>query len=106
MNLPLPPPAKSFRRFRAALAVAECANPFEDTPTPPPVGRWNSEKESIQEEQHVTSAASDQIYCFKCRSKTDTLEAQEVVLKNGRPAVTSQCTVCGTKKFRMGAARK
>ena len=49
---------------------------------------------------------SDQIYCFKCRSKTDTLEAQEVVLKNGRPAVTGQCVACGTKKFRMGAARK
>ena len=32
----------------------------------------------------MTSAASDQVYCFKCRSKTDTLEAQEVVLKNGR----------------------
>ena len=43
----------------------------------------------------MTSAASDQIYCFKCHDKTDTLEAQEVVLKNG-----------GTKKFRMGAARK
>ena len=54
----------------------------------------------------MTSAASDQIYCFKCRSKTDTLEAQEVVLKNGRPAVTGPCTVCGTKKFRMGVARK
>ena len=54
----------------------------------------------------MTSAASDQIYCFKCREKTDTLEAQEVVLKNGRPAVTGQCAVCGTKKSRMGAARK
>ena len=54
----------------------------------------------------MTSAASDQIYCFKCRSKTDTLEAQEVVLKNGRPAVTGQCVACGTKKFRMGAVRK
>ena len=54
----------------------------------------------------MTSAASDQIYCFKCRSKTDTLEAQEVVLKNGRPAVIGQCTVCGTKKSRMSAARK
>ena len=62
--------------------------------------------ESTQEEEHMTSAASDQIYCFKCRSKTDTLEAQEVVLKNGRPAATGQCTVCGTKKFRMGAAKK
>ena len=50
----------------------------------------------------MTSAASDQVYCFK----NDTLEAQDVVLKNGRPAVTGQCTVCGTKKFRMGAVRK
>ena len=54
----------------------------------------------------MSSAASDQIYCLKCREKTDTLEAQEVVLKNGRQAVTGQCTTCGTKKFRMGAARK
>ena len=60
-----------------AVAVAASANPFEDTPTPPE-GRWNSGRESIQEEEHMTSAASDQIYCFKCRSKTDTLEAQEV----------------------------
>ena len=88
-----------------ALAGAASANPFEDTPTPPE-GRWNSGRESIQEEEHMPSAASDQIYCFKCRSKTDTLEAQEVVLKNGRPAVNGRCTVCGTKKFRMGAARK
>ena len=88
-----------------ALAGAASENPFEDTPTRPE-GWWNSERQSAKEEQHMTSAASDQIYCFKCRSKTDTLEAQEVVLKNGRPAVTGQCTVCGTKKFRMGAARK
>jgi RNase P subunit RPR2 len=54
----------------------------------------------------MSNAASDQIYCLKCREKTDTLEAQEVVLKNGRPAVTGQCTTCGTKKFRMSAARK
>ena len=54
----------------------------------------------------MTSAANDQIYCFKCREKTDTLEAQEEVLKNGRPAVTGQCAVCRTKKFRMGATRK
>jgi len=30
------------------------------------------------------------------------VEAQEVVLQNGRPAITSPCAVCGTKKFRMG----
>ena len=54
----------------------------------------------------MASAASDHIFCFKCREKTDSLEAQDVVLKNGRPAVTGQCAVCGTKKFRMGATRK
>lgn len=54
----------------------------------------------------MTSAASVQIYCFKCRTKTDTVEPQEVVLKNGRAAVTGRCVVCGTKKFRMGAVRK
>ena len=43
----------------------------------------------------MTSAASYQIYCFKCRSKTDTLAAQEVVLKNGRAAVTGRCTASG-----------
>ena len=54
----------------------------------------------------MTSAANDQIYSFKCREKTDTWETQAVVLKNERPAVTGQCAVCGTKKFRMGATRK
>ena len=54
----------------------------------------------------MTSAASDQIYCLKCRDKTDSLEVQEVVLKNGRWAVTGQCTVCGKKKFRLSSAKK
>ena len=34
------------------------------------------------------------------------VQSLEVVLKNGRPAVTGQCVACGAKKFRMGAARK
>ncbi len=54
----------------------------------------------------MTSATNGQIYCLKCRNRTDTLEFQEVVLKNGRAAVTGRCATCGTKKFRMGAARK
>ena len=54
----------------------------------------------------MTSVPDTQIYCFKCRAKTDTRESREVVLKNGRTAVTGQCAACGTKKFRMGSARK
>ena len=40
----------------------------------------------------MTSANRDQIYCFKCRKKTDTLEAHEVVLKHGRAATTDCST--------------
>ena len=72
----------------------------------PTAGRWDRESASILEEQQVTNAASDQIYCLKCRSKTDILETQEVVLKNGRSEVTGRCSACGTKKFRIGAAKK
>ena len=43
-----------------------------------------------------------QIYCLKCREKTDSDGVEEVVMKNGREAATGVCTVCGTKKFRMG----
>ena len=44
----------------------------------------------------MTSAVSGQIYCLKCKGRTDSLETQEVVLKNGRPAVTGRCVTCGT----------
>lgn len=47
-----------------------------------------------------------EIYCFKCRERTAGQDLQEVVLKNGSPAVTGQCAVCGTKKFRIISVRK
>ena len=50
----------------------------------------------------MSTVASQQIHCFKCRTKTDTNDPHQVVLKNGRDAVTGSCAVCGTKKFRMG----
>ena len=43
-----------------------------------------------------------QIYCFKCKEKTNSDGVREVLMKNGREAATGVCTVCGTKKFRMG----
>ena len=71
-----------------------------------PGPRATAELSSMEEDKNITSAASEQIYCLKCKERTDTLEAREVVLKNGRAAVTGHCAVCGTKKFRMGGARK
>ena len=43
-----------------------------------------------------------QIYCVRCKGKTDSNEIKEVVMKNGRDATTAVCSVCGTKKFRIG----
>lgn len=43
-----------------------------------------------------------QAYCVKCRQKQDMKNAKAIVMKNGRPAVQGECTVCGTKMFRIG----
>jgi RNase P subunit RPR2 len=40
-------------------------------------------------------------YCVKCKKKTEIKDPKEVTMKNGRPAVTGTCTVCGTKVFRI-----
>jgi RNase P subunit RPR2 len=42
------------------------------------------------------------IYCVKCKAKTDTRNLAEVTMKNGRAAVQGVCVSCGTKKFRSG----
>ena len=54
----------------------------------------------------MTSAANDQIYCFKCRGKTDTLEAQEVVLKTDVPPSPASVPSAGPRSSAMGATRK
>ena len=41
-------------------------------------------------------------YCLKCRTKRQISNAQEVTLKNGRPATQGTCPVCNTKVFRIG----
>ena len=41
-------------------------------------------------------------YCFKCRTKREIRNAQQVTLKNGRPATRGACSVCGTTVFRIG----
>ena len=35
-------------------------------------------------------------YCVKCKKKTEMKNAQEVTMKNGKPAMKGQCAVCGT----------
>ncbi len=44
-------------------------------------------------------------YCVKCKSKREMKDAQEVKLKNGKPAVSGTCSTCGTKMFKIGAVK-
>ncbi len=48
----------------------------------------------------MTTAA--QIYCFKCKTHTETRELEAVVMKNGRPATRGLCVNCGSKKNKIG----
>lgn len=43
-------------------------------------------------------------YCVKCKEKREIQSAENVTLKNGKPAVTGSCPICGTKVFRMTKA--
>lgn len=45
-------------------------------------------------------------YCVKCRKKREIQNAQEIVMKNGRPATQGTCPVCSTKIFRIGSSKK
>lgn len=44
-------------------------------------------------------------YCVKCKAKDRTMvDAKEVTMKNGRPATTGKCEVCGTTMYKIGKA--
>ena len=36
-----------------------------------------------------------EIYCVKCKAKTDSTNVEAVTMKNGRPATKAVCAVCG-----------
>jgi hypothetical protein len=39
---------------------------------------------------------ADLYYCVKCKKKTEMKDAQRITMKNGKPALKGQCSVCGT----------
>ncbi len=41
-------------------------------------------------------------YCMKCKMKRVMQDVQEVIMKNGRPALQGACAVCGTRLYRIG----
>jgi len=38
----------------------------------------------------------DLYYCVKCKKKTEMKDAVHVTMRNGKPALKGQCTVCNT----------
>ena len=50
----------------------------------------------------MTTAEVPQVYCLKCKAKTDNGPVERVTMKNGRPALKTTCADCGTGKFRIG----
>ncbi len=44
-------------------------------------------------------------YCVKCKSKKEMKDAQQVTMKNGKPASKGKCPTCGTTMFKIGAAK-
>ena len=45
------------------------------------------------------------MYCVKCREKREAQNPKAVTMKNGKPATEGVCPVCGTRMFKIGAAK-
>jgi hypothetical protein len=41
-------------------------------------------------------------YCVKCKASREIKNPQKITMKNGKPATSGSCPVCGTKMFRIG----
>ena len=42
--------------------------------------------------------------CMNCKQKQEMKDPTETTMKNGKPAVTGTCAVCGTKLFKIGGS--
>jgi len=44
-------------------------------------------------------------YCVKCKASRDIKDAQQITMKNGKPATVGTCPKCGTKIYKIGKAK-
>ena len=44
-------------------------------------------------------------YCMKCKEKKEMKDVKQVTMKNGKAASEGVCPDCGTKIFKIGAAK-
>ena len=61
----------------------------------------NAGTESQQETKSAGTESGEMAYCVKCRKKTPMVEVQRVTMKNGRPAISGKCSVCGTGMYKI-----
>jgi hypothetical protein len=59
---------------------------------------WARRRHTCTREAQTVAEA----YCVKCKAKREVKGAQKITMKNGKPAITGTCPVCGTKVFRIG----
>lgn len=45
-------------------------------------------------------------YCVKCKEKRNMVDAEEVKMKNGRPAMKGKCEVCSCGMYRILPSKK
>ncbi len=43
-------------------------------------------------------------YCLRCKTTRVMKEVEPKTIKDGRPGLSGECSVCGRKMFRIGAA--
>ncbi len=42
---------------------------------------------------------------MKCKTQREMKDPAQITMKNGRPATQGTCPTCGTKMFKIGAAK-
>jgi len=47
-----------------------------------------------------------EIYCVKCKKRTNTNNMTTIITKNNRTALTGQCEICLIKKFKFVSPQK
>ncbi len=69
---------------------------------------WREPGRTIQDSAADTSEGkvmAAEAYCVKCKTKREMKDATQITMKNGRPATEGKCPECGTKMFKIGAAK-
>ncbi len=69
---------------------------------PLPMIEPDAEPEAPSVESTIPNSTVE-AYCVRCKKKTEVLNAHEITMKNGRPAVRGSCAICGTGINRIGS---